>query len=500
MAGVTNRASFALGVESSLGVPGSVAYKYPLRGESGGNTLNYEESGEFTDDRLTTPFDLVSEDANFGFDVNFRCETFDPLIAGAFYSSFDAAPTRNNGATADSAIEDVAASTGTFTVASGAAFVASQLVMSRGFTNPGNNLATARKVNSGSATTCVIGSGILTDESAPPAYAQLYVVGFEGASGDITATSTGLGSTALDFTTLTNLKRGGWIKIGGAGAGNRFATEALNVWVRVTAIAANAVTCDNLPQGWSTDAGTGKTIKVFTTEILNIGDGSTKTTFFMQKKLPITGGAFRYMHLYGLHSGLFRLNTQARGRMTARFEYQGIRGDPDGLEATPAVASPFSIAAATGGMRKRGVLVSGRSFVRLHEGGGAFASTLCVPNIAFEIQNQLIPVPCVHRLGYDDIEPAEAQCRFSGALNFSTESLFNKYRASTETSLSAVLQEGDQAYVIESPTGLITQSGIELSGPNQIITMPFTFTAHRNEGSLTANKQYAWHRARYFEP
>lgn len=494
MAGVTNRASFALGAEASVGVlPGSpVAYKYPLRGESGGNVLNYEESGEFTDDRLTTPHDLVSEDANFGFDVNMRCETFDPLIAAAFYNSWDQAPSRDNGATADSQITDVAASTGTFTVATGTAFVASQLIMSRGFTNSGNNLATARKLTGGSATTAVIGAGILTDESAPPAYAQIYVVGFEGASGDITATSTGLGSTALDFTTLTNLKRGSWIKIGGTGAGNRFATEALNVWVRVTAIAANAVTCDNLPSGWATDSGAGKTIKVFTTEILNIGDGSTKSTFFMQKKLPITGGAFRYMHLYGLHAGLFRMNTQARGRMTARFEYQGIRGDTDGLESTPAVAVPLV-------PRKRNVLVSGRSFIRLHEGGGVFASTVCVPNIAFEIQNQLIPVPCAHRLGYDDIEPGEAQCRISGVLNFSTESLFNKYRGSTETSISAVLQQDEQAYVIEAATGKLTQAGIELSGPNQIIQMPFTFTAHRNEGSITENKQYAWHRARYFE-
>ncbi|TGV23899.1 hypothetical protein EN811_31160, partial [bacterium M00.F.Ca.ET.168.01.1.1] len=90
-----------------------------------------------------------------------------------------------------------------------------------------------------------VGSGI-TDEAAPAAAARMKVVGFQGSSGDITATSTGIGSTTLDFTTL-GLTVGQWIKIGGIAAGEQFATAALNTFARITAIAANALTLDNLP-------------------------------------------------------------------------------------------------------------------------------------------------------------------------------------------------------------------------------------------------------------
>lgn len=488
--GVTNRASFALGFESSVGVvPGSpTAVKYPLRGESFSNPLTYDESGEFRDDRLTTPYDLTAEDASGGFDVNMRCETFDPLIAAAFYSNWDAAPTRDNAVTAAS-ITGVTTAADTYAVANGAAFVASQLAYAENFTEAANNGLKHAVATSGA--TALVVSENLVDEASPPADARLIVCGFYGGATDISATANGLASATLDFTTMTNLKAGSWIKVGGTGAGNRFATEALNTWIRVVSIGPNALVCDNLPSGWTTDAGTGKTIHVFTTEILNIGDGSTKQTLFLQKKTPVTGG-FRYMHIYGLHAGLFRLSTQARGRMIARFEYQGIGGDAGGLTATPLVATPTV-------PRKRRVLVSGSSFVRLHEGGGAFATSVSAPQINFQLQNQLVLTENVTLLGYEDGDPAEAKVELSGVLNFRTDSLFNKYRGSTETSFSAFIQRDSQGYMIEAVTGLLTQAGLEYPGPNQIISLPFTFTAHANEGTLTANKQYAWHRSRYFE-
>ena len=74
------------------------------------------------------------------------------------------------------------------------------------------------------------------------------VVGFQAASGDITATATGLGSTSLDFTTL-GLAVGQWIKIGGSATADKFATAALNSTARITAIAATALTLDHLPHG-----------------------------------------------------------------------------------------------------------------------------------------------------------------------------------------------------------------------------------------------------------
>jgi hypothetical protein len=53
------------------------------------------------------------------------------------------------------------------------------------------------------------------------------------------------GSTLLDFTTL-GLVAGKWAKVGGTAAGDKFATAALNAWMRITAVAATALTFDNL--------------------------------------------------------------------------------------------------------------------------------------------------------------------------------------------------------------------------------------------------------------
>ena len=486
--GVTNRASIALGFEQSPGVlPGSPkAILYPLRGEDFANPLTYSESGEFRPDRLTTAYDLTAEDAAGGFDVNMRAEVFDDLISASFYADWGAAPTRDNFVTAAS-ITGVTGSSGTYTVANGAAFVAGQLIESILFAGAANN--GVRVLTGGSATTAVVGSGAnLVDDGSPAANARIAVVGFAGGSGDITATSTGLASTALNFTTMTNLKVGGWIKIGGSASGTRFATAALNTWARVRAIGNNAVELDNLPAGWTTDSGSSKTIWIFTSELVTPGDGATKKTFFMNKKIPVTGG-FRYLCLRGLHPRLTQINTEARGRITARFGYDGLSGE---FKSSPDVA-PVAPA------RPRRPMVSGRSFVRLHEGGGAFATTLSVPNINFILENQLVPSPAVHLLGYEDWDPAEAQARFEGQLNFRTDSLYTKYRGSTETSMSAFLLQDSQAYVIEGPTGLLTTADLPLPGPNQIIQMPFTFTTHANEGAVAANKQYGWHRFRYVE-
>jgi hypothetical protein len=104
----------------------------------------------------------------------------------------------------------------------------------------------------------------------------------QGASGDITATSTGLGSTALDFTTL-GLVPGMWLKVGGTAAGDKFANIAANNdWVRISGtITATAIPLDNRPSGWAVDNGSGKTIKVWFGDYIN--NGTTQTSLTVER-------------------------------------------------------------------------------------------------------------------------------------------------------------------------------------------------------------------------
>ena len=96
----------------------------------------------------------------------------------------------------DSEITAVTDSSDTYTVNSGGtAFKAGHLAKAEGFTNAANNRMF--KVASSTGTTVVAaGTPALIDEIAPPSTAKLQVIGFERTSGDITATSTGLGATA----------------------------------------------------------------------------------------------------------------------------------------------------------------------------------------------------------------------------------------------------------------------------------------------------------------
>jgi hypothetical protein len=96
-------------------------------------------------------------------------------------------------------------------------FAVGHLVRTTGFTAAGNN--GLRRAGAGTTATVIKLAGGTVD-AAPAAAARAKAIGFEGAAGDITATATGLGSTALDFTTL-GLVAGMWVWVGGPSAGRR---------------------------------------------------------------------------------------------------------------------------------------------------------------------------------------------------------------------------------------------------------------------------------------
>jgi hypothetical protein len=227
-----------------------------------GESLSYQPnmitSNEIRSDRMNADPILVGQTNGGAVNIEFHYPVqnsgLDYFIASAMVAAWTNTPTRDNDGTADSVITDVAATTGVMTVSStGGTFVVGHLIRNSNFTNSGNN--GLFRITTGSATAPAVGASIFTNETAPPATARIKVVGFQGASGDITATATGLGSTTLDFTTL-GIVAGQWLKISAEGGAYSFATAALADWVRVTAITATALTFDNRPSGWTTDSGT----------------------------------------------------------------------------------------------------------------------------------------------------------------------------------------------------------------------------------------------------
>jgi hypothetical protein len=164
----------------------------------------------------------------------------------------------------------------------------------------------------------------LVSEPVPPAAARLRAVGFVGASGDITATATGLGSTTLNFTTL-GLVVGEWHWIGGTAAGNKFAT-APRGWARLSVIAANALTYDILPTGWGVDAGAGKTIQVFFGDFLPNGTTSPFFDSYSFERQQRDLAAINYEYFTGDFPNNMTISLAGGKEIDASIDWLGMSG------------------------------------------------------------------------------------------------------------------------------------------------------------------------------
>ena len=149
----------------------------------------------------------------------------------------------------------------------------------------------------------------LTNESSPPYAAQIKVVGYQCGSDDINASSSGLTSTTLDFTTL-GLAVGERIKIGGSASGNKFTTAANNDFCRISAIASHSLTFDILPSGWTAENSTGsKELQIFLGDVLR--DGSTIITFTGEKSFN-DRSPVEYTYVTGLYVDTFQIEFKSK--------------------------------------------------------------------------------------------------------------------------------------------------------------------------------------------
>jgi hypothetical protein len=274
---------------------------------------------------------------------------YSEVLRSAFENAWVNTPTFFNDTTASSVITNAASSTYTV-VSGGAAAVLGMLVQASGFTNAANNQVF--RVASSTGTTIVGTSLGLTTESAPPGTAKLKVVGFQGVSGDITASATGLASTTLDFTTF-GLVVGQWIKIGATASANRFATAADNDWVRLTVIAAHALTCDNLPTGWTTDAGTGKLLNVWFGD--QIRNGTTQSSLsiergFLGQTTPV------YIVNTGMNVNTLQTTINSRAKITCAAAFIGMGGSQSTttLSASPDATTSGAVMAANANVGRLG--------------------------------------------------------------------------------------------------------------------------------------------------
>ncbi|MGC2853955.1 phage tail tube protein [Novispirillum sp. DQ9] len=426
---------------------------------------NFVMSDEIRADRMMADPIKVGETnegpINFEFSYPVENSPDDTDIVSAMMADWTKTPSRDNDGTADSVITDIGTTADTITFTTGAAFVVGHLVRATGFATSGNN--GLWPVTTGGTTSLVSSGASYTAETAPPAAARIKVVGFQGTSGDITATSTGLGSTTLDFTTL-GLAVGQWIKIGGTGAAYRFATEALNVYARITAISATALTLDNLPAAWTTDAGTSKTVRVFFGDYIRNGTtviGQTIERGFMGQGTP------SYVAQTGMVAGQYQITMETEQKITGSVTYMGMGGD---ISTTSLDSSPD--AATTNAVMAAHVNVG-----RIAEGGSALASPNWCRAFSLSINNNLRMIRSLDDVSVVDIQAGE--CTVTGTTNtyFGDKSLYEKLINGTVASQSARVSKNSQAFLVTIPRVTYTDGSPNAGGKNQDVELPLQWSA-----------------------
>lgn len=461
----SNRLRLTYIPEETLGVtPATPSMRQSrVTGESLSWNLQFTQSEELRDDRNTT--DTVATAANNSGGANFEWSfpednTFlSDMIEGALFNDWANMPVLANDGTADAVITGVTDSDDTYTVAAGgAAFKTGHLVRATGFGQTANNQIF--RVASSTATTVVGSSLTLADEAAPAADARLKVVGFQGASGDITATLTGLASTTLDFTTL-GLTVGQWVKIGGTAVGDKFATAAVNAWARITAIAATALTLDNLPTGWAVDAGTGKSVKVWVGDRITNGVTKKSYTFergFMGQATP------SYVAHAGCVIGTLTASASAQAIMTGTMEVMGTVATvgTTSLDDSPVAAPTHAVMNAVNNVG------------RIAEGGSVITGNYIMA-LELNINNNLRENYAVGQLGMIDV--GAGSCDVTGTINsyYKTLAIYNKVLNATETSLNWRVDKDSKALVFDVPRAKFEGGNPNASGRNQDVMLEATY-------------------------
>jgi hypothetical protein len=364
----------------------------------------------------------------------------------------------------------------------GAAVVVGHLVRATGFTNSANNQIFRAASSSG---TTIVGTALgLTAETAPPGTAKLKVVGFQGASGDLTTHITnGLLSTTLDFTTL-GLAVGMWIKIGGTAAGDKFATAACNDWTRITAIAAHTLTLDNLPVGWATDAGTGKTVKIWFGDQIKNGTTSTSLTIergFLGQTVPT------YIVNTGMVAGNLTVNIASKANISGSVTFTGMGGS----ESTTSVdASPD---AATTGQ----VMAGNANVGRLGVNGSQLIGPNWAKSVSFVIDNNLRTIEAVDSTA--PVAVREGECKVTGKMStyFGSDTELAAFYNGTTRPINTRVAKNSQALIFAVPRATYRGGGNpSASAKNTDVMCDFDFQASID---TTTNAHIILDRLEYYE-
>lgn len=467
----TNRVALRAVEESVFGTtpPTPAFFELPSTGQPDlGFTPETVVSNLIRADRQIADLILVGGEAGGDANSELAFEIHDRLLVGVAFSPFQARLKWRNYVATAAQITAVSASAYTVTN-QGSAPVQNDIVRAENFSNAANN--GYKIVDTGATTTSVpiVGGGLAVE--TPGSTARLTVVGRRAAASDIAAATAPnrLTSTALDFTTL-GLQPGDIVYVRGTGGtwptGN-------NGFCRVLTVAAQALTFDRVPVGWTANGGASATVDIYMGE--RLVNGTTRQSYTLEREFsdhsPVT-----YQYLTGFIPDQLVLTAASQSIVEANFTFVGLNSpfQDSGrfAGATTLPTPPFQ------------VFNSSSNVARLTRGGASVLSGATknfVTELSLTIANNLRRKNAVGFLGSADVGAGEFSVTGSLASYFDDKSIAEQVVNNTESALDVAFQDGaGHVLYIDLPRLKWSEGRPEVSGKNEDVIINPNFQALRD--------------------
>lgn len=462
----TDKSAIKIAYETAPGTPGTspLFYQIPfVSSDVFGPQVNKAASKTITPTRGIRSLNMLSKAAKSAFVTPLVFGVIDPLLEGSLMNTFVNKPTIVN-LPATGQITSVANTDSKFNVTSGgASFLEGHIVKASGFTNSANN---GIFLVSGSASgyisvTELDGTSVsLTNEASPPLGAKFQVVGWKAGADDIDATSSGLTSTVLDFTTL-GFSPGERIKIGGSDAGSQFTTAENNGFCRISAIAAHALTFDIVPEDFSAEVSSGGIeLEFFMGDRLR--DGSNYVRFYQEKSFndrdPVT-------YTYVSKGTVDTLSLAFKANDVGQLTWSLNGGDATGGTTRYSGARDYS-------NPNTEEMTSSANVAGLYQGATLVAPPNFVTGFQIDISNGLQPIMTVGSpYSQGDVF---GKCNITGTLSIlcGDNYFINQILTDAEAAVGVpFFDQYDQYYWYELPRIGYADGAETISGENAIVSM-----------------------------
>lgn len=472
----SNATGLAYAEEATIGVlPGSPVWKAlePNSYADFGGELALVARNPINADRQLKKGVTTDLDASGGFQTDLTQANLQDLLQGFFWASLRK-KVELAVAVVDTTIDDYQPASG------GDGYYVNDLLFAKGFTDAANN---GLKVVTGvpGATSVPVTSNLVTAAAQAGTISR---VGHQFGTGDATIDASGtypkLTATAKNLTQL-GLLVGEWVFIGGDLTAEQFATAADNCWARVRSIAAAAIEFDKTSATMVTDAGTGKTIRIFFGRVLHneLSGTIVRRTYQLERQLGAPDDALpaqiQSEYLVGAVPNEFTMNIATADKITCDLSFVGTnveqRSGATGVKAGTRVA-----------VEEADAFNTSSDFARIklsaHVDGTENPAALFafLSELKLTINNGVKPNKAVGTLGAVEVSSGNFHVNGTMTAYFADVAAIQSVMQNSDITLDVAIAKANQGIVIDLPL-VALGDGRPTVAADEPVMIPLSFEA-----------------------